>query len=126
MRGINGTKLETLNYIIFGFYITFLVISSEVPNTYVEFQAFMYYNFFGFMFCVLLLFSIWSNHKNFFLRYGFEDKATNLLNFLLVFILLYYIYPMKYLFSYLCTVIYVNIKSDFGDNSEGLKLAVHK
>ena len=122
-RGIHGSRFETLTDIIFGFSITLLVISSEVPKTYVELQASMY-SFFGFIFCALLLFSIWNEHKTFFLRYGLEDKKTILLNFLLVFVLLYYIYPMKYLFSYLGTVLFVKIKSSFGDHSDGLQLAV--
>lgn len=122
-RGIHGSRFETLTDIIFGFSITLLVISSEVPKTYVELQASMY-SFFGFIFCALLLFSIWNEHKTFFLRYGLEDKKTILLNFLLVFVLLYYIYPMKYLFSYLGTVLVVKIKSSLGDHSEGLQLAL--
>jgi len=124
-RGINGSRFETLTDIIFGFSITLLVISSEVPKTYVELQASMY-GFFGFIICALLLFSVWNDHKNFFLWYGLEDKKTSLLNFLLVFVLLYYIYPMKYLFSYLGTALFVNIRSRFGDHSEGLQIAVDK
>lgn len=124
-RGVNGSRFETLTDIIFGFSITLLVISSEVPKTYVELQASMY-SFIGFIFCALLLFSIWNDHKTFFLRYGLEDKKTNILNFLLVFVLLYYIYPMKYLFSFLGTVIYVNIKRSLGDHSEGLQMAINK
>jgi hypothetical protein len=124
-RGSNGSRFETLTDIIFGFSISLLVISSEVPKTYVELQASMY-SFIGFIFCAVLLFSIWNDHKTFFLRYGMEDKKTNLLNFTLVFVILYYIYPMKYLFSYLGTVLYVKIKQALGDNSEGLQLAFSK
>lgn len=75
-------------------------------------------------FCALLLFSIWNEHKTFFLRYGLEDKKTILLNFLLVFVILYYIYPMKYLFSYLGTVFFVKMKLSLGDHSDGLQLAL--
>jgi len=124
-RGSNGSRFETLTDIIFGFSITLLVISSEVPKTYVELRASMY-SFIGFIFCAILLFSIWNDHKTFFLRYGLEDKKTNLLNFTLVFVILYYIYPMKYLFSYLGTVFYVKIKQALGDTSEGLQLAFSK
>lgn len=124
-RGINGSRFETFTDIIFGFSITLLVISSEVPKTYVELQASMY-SFFGFIFCALLLFSIWNDHKIFFLRYGLEDKKTIRLNFLLVFVLLYYIYPMKYLFSYIGTALFVKIKLSLGDHSDGLQLALAK
>jgi uncharacterized membrane protein len=122
-RGGRGSRFETFADIIFGFSVTLLVISSEVPKTYVELQASMY-SFIGFIFCALLLFSFWNDHKTFFLRYGLEDKKTNTLNSFLLFVLLFYIYPMKYLFSYLGTAIYVQIKLLFNDHSEGLRLAI--
>ncbi len=124
-RGLNGSRLEALTDSIFGFSITLLVISSEVPRTYVELQASMY-GFVGFIFCVLLLLSIWNSHKTYFLQYGLQDSKTNVLNFILFFVLLFYIYPMKYLFSYLGTAIYVNIKLSFGDDSVGLRLAIQE
>lgn len=124
-RGLKGSRLETLTDTIVGFSITLLVISSEVPTTYVELQASMY-SFVGFVFCTLLLLSIWNSHKIYFLRYGLQDSSTNMLNFMLLFVLLFYIYPMKYLFSYLGTVIYANIKLFFGDDSEGFRLAMGK
>lgn len=124
-RGLKGDRFETLTDTIFGFSITLLVISSEVPKTYIQLQASMY-SFIGFIFCALLLFSIWHDHKTYFLRYGLQNKRTNLLNFILLFVLLFYIYPMKYLFSYLGTAIYVNIKLYFGDSSKGIQLAVNE
>ena len=124
-RGLESSRIETLTDTIFGFSITLLVISSEVPSTYVELQASMY-SFAGFIFCTLLLLSIWNNHKVFYLRYGLQDGRTGILNFLLLFVLLFYIYPLKYLFSYLGTALYATIKLSLGDNSEGLKLALAK
>lgn len=122
-RGDKGSRFETFADIIFGFSITLLVISSEVPKNYIALQASMY-SFIGFIFCALLFFSFWNEHKTFFSRYGIEDKKTNALNFILLFVLLFYIYPMKYLFSYVGTVIYVKIKLLFGDNSQGILLAI--
>ena len=124
-RGLSGSRIETLTDTIFGFSITLLVISSEVPSTYLELQASMY-SFAGFIFCTLLLLSIWNNHKVFYLRYGLQDGRTGILNFLLLFVLLFYIYPLKYLFSYLGTAIYATVKLSMGDTSEGLKLVLAK
>lgn len=124
-RGLSGSRIETLTDTIFGFSITLLVISSEVPSTYVELQASMY-SFAGFIFCTLLLLSIWNNHKVFYLRYGLQDGKTGILNFLLLFVLLFYIYPLKYLFSYLGTALYATIKLSLGDSSAGLNLALAK
>lgn len=120
-RGKESTRLENLTDAIFGFSITLLVISTSVPSTYLELQASMY-SFIGFVFCIMLLLSIWSSHQRFFLYYGLQDGTTKMLNFLFLFILLFYVYPLKYLFSYLGTVIYANFKIELGDQSAALRL----
>ncbi len=118
-RGLSPTRLENLTDTIFGFIITLLVISSEVPKNYLELQSSMY-GFIGFVFCILLLLGIWNNHRVFFLHYGLQDGKIRILNILFLFILLFYVYPLKYLFSYLGTSLYVQIKLSLGDRSESL------
>ncbi|NKI31100.1 TMEM175 family protein [Croceivirga thetidis] len=122
-RGLQTTRLENLSDAVFGFAITLLVISSEVPSSYLELQVSMY-GFLGFIFCTMLLLGLWNNHSNFFLHYGLEDKVTKALNSLFLFVLLFYVYPLKYLFSYLGTAIYVSIKDAMGDNSEAFRQTV--
>lgn len=124
-RGLESTRLTNLTDAIFGFAITLLVISSEVPQTYVELQASMY-SFMGFVFCIMLLFDIWSSHYKFSKRYGLEDRTTRTLNFLLLFVLLFYVYPLKYLFSYIGTLLLVQLMTVLGDNSEAFQLAVNE
>ncbi len=122
-RGLQTTRLENLTDAVFGFSITLLVISSQVPATYVELQASMY-SFIGFIFCTILLLGLWNNHNNFFLHYGLQDTPTKVLNALFLFVLLFYVYPLKYLFSHLGTEIYVGIKHQMGDRSEALQHAL--
>ncbi len=122
-RGVEPSRLENLTDAVFAFSITLLVIASEVPKSFLELQASMY-SFIGFIFCIMLLLGIWNNHSNFFLHYGMRDKGTKVINFLFLFLLLFYIYPLKYLFSYVGTGIYVRIKLHFGDSSEALRLAI--
>ncbi|MDT0606143.1 TMEM175 family protein [Croceitalea rosinachiae] len=122
-RGIQTTRLENLTDAVFGFSITLLVISSQVPTTYIELQASMY-SFIGFIFCTILLLGLWNNHSNFFLYYGLNDAKTKVLNALFLFVLLFYIYPLKYLFSYIGTAIYAIIKRNMGDTSEALQTAL--
>lgn len=124
-RGLKGSRLETLTDAIFGFAITLLIISSEVPKTYIELQASMY-SFLGFIFCFLIIMTIWNSHKTYFKRYALQDTVTSVLNAILLFVLLFYIYPLKYLFSYIGTAIYVKIKLFFGDRSQGLQLAIQR
>ncbi len=118
-RGMAGSRLENLTDAIFGFAITLLVIASQVPTTYMELQASMY-SFLGFIFCIMLLLGLWDNHNSFFLHFGLQDKTTKILNFLFLFVLLFYIYPLKYLFSFLGTRIYAQVKIAMGDRSEAL------
>lgn len=120
-RGVDTTRLEALTDTVFGFSITLLVVSLEVPKTYVELQASMY-SFIGFVFCAMLLLSIWNNHYVFFLKYGIEDKLTKTLNFVLLFLLLFYVYPLKYLFNYVGTWFWLELRQAMGDRSDGLQL----
>ena len=124
-RGLNSSRLENLTDAIFGFAITLLVIASQVPTTYVELQVSMY-GFLGFIFCIMLLLGLWNNHNNFFLHYGLQDQTIKVLNFLFLFVLLFYVYPLKYLFSYLGTAIYARIKLGMGDDSDALKMVMNE
>lgn len=119
-RGLASSRLENMTDAIFGFAITLLVIASQVPTTYVELQVSMY-GFLGFIFCIMLLLGLWNNHNNFFLHFGLQDSTTKILNSLFLFVLLFYVYPLKYLFSYLGTAIYARIKLSLGDNSQALQ-----
>lgn len=121
-RGLQTSRLENLTDAVFGFAITLLVISAQVPATYVELQASMY-SFIGFIFCTMLLLGLWNNHSSFFMHYGLSDTTTKALNALFIFMLLFYIYPLKYLFSYVGTAIYATVMRKMGDSSEALKLA---
>lgn len=122
-RGLETTRLENLSDAVFGFAITLLVISSQVPKNYMELQVSMY-GFLGFIFCTMLLLGLWNNHSNYFLHYGLIDKTTKLLNALFLFVLLFYVYPLKYLFSYVGTAIYALVKRSLGDESSAFKQAL--
>lgn len=122
-RGIQPSRLENLTDAVFAFSITLLVIASEVPKSFLELETNMY-SFIGFICCILLLMGLWNNHSNFFLNYGLTDSTTKVLNYFFLFLLLFYIYPLKFLFSYVGTGIYVTIKLKFGDNSPALKRAI--
>src|SRR6184192_3904993 len=48
---------------------------------------------FGF---ALTLLVVWEKHYRFFRRYGLQDGTTVLLNSLLLFVVLFYVYPLKF------------------------------
>jgi hypothetical protein len=46
-----------------------------------------------------LLINVWYYHYKFFRRYGLEDFLTIVINAFLLFIVLFYVYPLKFVFS---------------------------
>jgi uncharacterized membrane protein len=96
-RAHEVTRLEGFSDAVFAFAVTLLVVSLEVPKTYDELMHAMR-GFLSFGVCFALLASVWWNHCRFFRRYGLEDSTAVLLNCLLLFFVLFYVYPMKFLF----------------------------
>lgn len=98
------TRIEGLSDGVFAFAVTLLVVSLEVPKTFSELAVTMR-GFGAFAISSVLLFMIWYNQYKFFRRYGMQDTLTVCLNAILLFVVLFYVYPLKFLFSYLVNVI---------------------
>ncbi|HUO15690.1 MAG TPA: TMEM175 family protein [Verrucomicrobiae bacterium] len=94
------TRLEAFCDVIFGFALTLLVVSLEVPRTYAQFIAAMR-GFVPFAACFAQLVMIWRAHYKFSRRYGLEDPYTVFLNMVLLFLVLFYVYPLKFVFTLL-------------------------
>jgi uncharacterized membrane protein len=94
------TRLEAFCDVVFGFALTLLVVSLEVPHNYAEMMAAMR-GFLPFAVCFVQLVWIWRGHYQFSRRYGLEDPYTLLLNFVLLFLILFYVYPLKFVFTML-------------------------
>jgi uncharacterized membrane protein len=103
-RGGEITRLEAFCDVVFGFAITLLVVSLEVPHTYAELIADMR-GFFAFAICFAQLIMIWRTHYKFSRRYGLEDPYTVFLNVVLLFLVLFYVYPLKFVFTMLVSQI---------------------
>ena len=96
LRGREVTRLEALSDAVFGFAATLLVVSLEVPQTFPELTASLRgFGAFAFSFTMLIL--IWVAHNSFFRRYGLQDSWTVLINSVLLFVVLFYVYPLKFL-----------------------------
>ncbi|HEY6120321.1 MAG TPA: TMEM175 family protein, partial [Pyrinomonadaceae bacterium] len=94
------SRIEGLSDAVFAFAVTLLVVSLEVPKTFNELAEAMH-GFGAFAISFALLFLVWFNQYKFFRRYGLQDTATVLLNAVLLFVVLFYVYPLKFLFSFL-------------------------
>ena len=92
------TRLEAFSDAVFGFSLTLLVVSLEVPRSYDELMGIMG-GFLSFACCFALLIWIWHEHNMFFRRYGLQDGVTVVLNAGLLFVVLFYVYPLKFMFD---------------------------
>ncbi|HKQ51579.1 MAG TPA: TMEM175 family protein [Pyrinomonadaceae bacterium] len=114
MRGTGEvSRLEALSDAVFGFAITLLVVSLEVPQTFNELLVVMR-GLIAFAISFLLLFVVWLTQYKFFRRYGLNDNFTIWVNALLLFVVLFYVYPLKFLWNFL-----VNLVLGFPSTGDG-------
>jgi uncharacterized membrane protein len=97
-RGGEVTRLEGFTDAVFAFAVTLLVVSLEVPKTFNELAEAMR-GFLAFAICFAILVWIWHEHSEFFRRFGLQDGVTIWLNAVLIFVVLFYVYPLKFLFT---------------------------
>jgi uncharacterized membrane protein len=108
VRGVQPGRLENFSDAIFGLALTLLTVSLEVPRSYAELTDTLM-AFPGFAFTFVALFALWQQHVRFFRRYDLNDGVTIALNGVLLFAVLFYVFPLKFA---------MNIA--FGSGSEGV------
>src|SRR5258706_213138 len=96
------TRVEGFSDAVFGFAVTLLIVSLEVPHTSGELLATMR-GFGAFVITFMMLAGLWYSQFTFFRRYGLEDRVTVILNLLLLFMVLFFVYPLKFLFNVILT-----------------------
>jgi hypothetical protein len=98
LRGTGISRLEVFSDIIFGLALTLLVVSMEIPKNFGELRLALR-GFVPFALCFTLFLLLWHAHYLFFRRYAMEDRTTLLLNSVLLFVVLFYVYPLRFLFG---------------------------
>jgi len=97
-RSHEPSRIETFSDAAFAFALTLIIVSLEVPHTFGELMETMRGTL-SFAICFAALFNIWNNQNIFFRRYGLKDSYTIALNAILLFVVLIYTYPLKFLFE---------------------------
>lgn len=99
-RGKEITRIEALSDAVFAFSISLLIVSLEVPQTFRELWQ-IQKNFLPFVATVCLVMLFWCQQYRFFRNYGLNDLRVIVLNIGLLLMVLFYVYPLKFLFSLL-------------------------
>lgn len=97
-RGASLHRLESFSDAVFAFAVTLLVVSLEVPKSVHELFHLMQ-GFVAFGIAFLLLLIVWFEHNRFFRNFPVTDATIMALNMLLLFVVLLYVYPLKFLFT---------------------------
>jgi len=99
-RGEGSSRLEQLSDGVFALAITLLLISSEIPRTSEELISFTG-DILAFAASTVVLILIWYQHYLYFLRFGLKDKRTVVLNTFLLLVVLFYVYPLKFVIGFM-------------------------
>ena len=105
LRGLkNVSRVEALSDGVFAFAITLLVVSLEVPRTFDQLLVMMR-GFLAFAITFAMLFHVWFVQYKFFRRYGLNDNFTTWMTALLLFVVLFYVYPLKFVWTLMVNVV---------------------
>jgi uncharacterized membrane protein len=96
MRGMATTRIETFTDAAFALALSLLVLTADVPTSYAELLEALR-GIPSFVLSATLLMMFWSGHHTFSRRYGLEDGPTIVLSCLLVFTVLVYVYPLRFM-----------------------------
>jgi uncharacterized membrane protein len=95
-RGQEPGRLENFSDAIFALAITLLLISTSAPVNFTQIKRFAW-EIIPFSLSIAFLKLIWTEHFTFFFRYGLRNVRVVMLNTAFLIIILFYVYPLKFL-----------------------------
>jgi uncharacterized membrane protein len=96
--GREVSRIEGFSDAVFGFALTLLVVALEVPDSFEGLKQILR-GFVPFAATFALVCWIWFEHYAFFRKFEAEDPLTIFLNCVLLFLVLFFVYPLKFVFS---------------------------
>ena len=98
LRGEAITRLDVFSDVVLGFSLVLLVVSLAIPRSFSDLRS-PTPSFTASAVCFLMLVNVWYSHYVFFRRYGLSDRWTVLINAALLSIVLFCVYPLKFLYG---------------------------
>jgi uncharacterized membrane protein len=117
-RGTEVSRVEGFTDAVFAFAVTLLVVALEVPHTFNGLMDVLR-GFPAFVLCFVLLMMFWTAHFRFHRRYGLDDWFTRLMTMAIIVLVLFFVYPLKYLFT-MITVSMFDLHMTNAPHLEGL------
>jgi uncharacterized membrane protein len=102
LRGAAISRLDVFSDVVLGIALVLLVVSLAIPRSFSDLRS-PTPAFTASAICFLMLVNVWYSHYVFFRRYGLSDRWTVLLNAALLSIVLFCVYPLKFLYGTLFT-----------------------
>jgi uncharacterized membrane protein len=99
-RGREVSRVEGFTDAVFAFAVTLLVVALEVPHTF-EGLLDVVRSLPAFVICFTLLMMFWNAHFRYHRRYGLEDAFTRVMTMAILVLVLFFVYPLKFLFTML-------------------------
>lgn len=109
-RGTSVSRLEGFSDSVFAIVLALLFLRSAPPENYSDLRAAMK-SLAPFAITFAIVAYVWIEHWLFTRRYDLRDGLATFLNLLLLFLLLGYAYPLKYLFTFVCVQMFGPIGS---------------
>ena len=104
-RGNEISRVEGFTDAVFAFAVTLLVVALEVPHTF-DGLLDVVRGFPAFVICFTLLMTFWNAHYRYHRRYGIEDVFTRVMTMAIIVLVLFFVYPLKFLFTMLTVNIF--------------------
>jgi len=104
-RGNEVSRVEGFTDAVFAFAVTLLVVALEVPHTF-DGLLDVVRGLPAFVICFTLLMTFWNAHYRYHRRYGLEDVFTRVMTMAIIVLVLFFVYPLKFLFTMLTVNIF--------------------